>query len=467
MTDFVEAVAAYLAREKETFAAELGRLVEVNSVRTAPEPGMPFGAGGARALEAAAELLRAHGYAPVNFDNYALEADLGDAPDLMLLAHLDVVAAGDGWTRAPFALTREGDILYGRGTTDDKGPALACLYAMDACRAVLGAPKTGVRLVLGSGEETGSEDMDHYFSRRPKLACTLSPDADYPLINVEKGRFAPFFRMSAGSAGEAAVVRIRGGETQNIVPSKAFAELVGVSAEAVASAAAEIEARTGVSFTAKEENGLLLIEAAGRSAHAATPEQGKNAQIALLMLLAALPLAECGLTRALSALLRLFPYGETDGAAAGVRQADAASGALTLNFGVLSYEDGVLRGGVDLRCPVCAEPATVKAPLGAALAAAGFAYEGNPKLRPAHCVPESSPLVQTLLRVYERHTGNKGACLAIGGGTYVHDVDGGVAFGVEFPGRDYRIHGADEYADLNEMLLTARMDADVIRALCY
>ena len=467
MSSFGERVDAYLAREKENFAEELARLVEIDSVRTEAAPGMPFGAGGAKALEAAAALLRRHGYAPVNYENYALEADLGEAPELMLLAHLDVVAAGDGWTRPPFALTREGDLAYGRGTTDDKGPALACLYAMDACREALGAPRTGVRLVLGSGEETGTEDMDHYFARRPKLAYTLSPDADYPLINIEKGRFAPYFRTRVEAAGEVAVVRICGGGTQNIVPSKASAELRGISAETAEWAAAEVAARTGVAFTVTETDGLLRVEAAGRSAHAAEPARGRNAQIALLMLLRALPLPENGLTRAIDALLRLFPYGETDGAAAGVRQADAASGALTLNFGVLSFAEGVLRGGVDLRCPVCATDETVKAPLRAALAAAGFAFEGDPALRPAHCVPEESPLVQTLLRVYERHTGEKGACLAIGGGTYVHDIEGGVAFGVEFPGRDYRIHGADEYADLNELLLTARMYADVIRELCY
>ena len=74
-------------------------------------------------------------------------------------------------------MTQEGSILYGRGTTDDKGAALVCIYAMDAVREVFGEPKKGVRLVLGCAEETGSEDMEHYFSVRPTLEYTLSPDA--------------------------------------------------------------------------------------------------------------------------------------------------------------------------------------------------------------------------------------------------------------------------------------------------
>lgn len=62
----------------------------------------------------------------------ALLARLGpDGPGgLMLSAHLDVVpVAGQPWTRPPFELTREGDRLYGRGTTDMKG-FVACVMAL-------------------------------------------------------------------------------------------------------------------------------------------------------------------------------------------------------------------------------------------------------------------------------------------------------------------------------------------------
>ena len=457
----------YLKNARERMVSDLQKLVEINSERAAPEAGMPFGKGGAVCLAAAQTLLGEHGYLPVNYDNYALEADLGRAPELMLLAHLDVVAAGDGWTREPYRLTREGNLLYGRGATDDKGPAIACLYAMDACRAVYGEPETGVRLVLGSGEETGSEDMNYYFSRRPMLPYTLSPDADYPLINIEKGHFAPVFRIRADNTGSAVVRALKGGETQNIVPARAYAAVSGIPAETVAAAAQAVTAQTGVDFTVTAEDDTVRIDASGVSAHASTPEKGKNAQTALVRLLTRLPLDKNGLTAALKKLDRLFPYGETDGKSAGVKMRDDVSGALTLNFGVLRLEGDTLSCGVDLRCPVCATEETVKAALGRTLADAGFAYAGDPVQRPAHCVPEDSPLVRVLQRVYTAHTGQEAKCLAIGGGTYVHDIPGGIAFGVEFPGRDYHIHGADEFTDLDELVQTARMYADVIKELCY
>ncbi len=460
-------IARYLSDRREAFVTELSALVGINSVRAAAKPGMPFGEGGAAALGEAARILGAHGYLSVNYGNYALEADLGAAPSLMLLAHLDVVEAGDGWTRPPFSLTREGDTLYGRGVTDDKGPALACLYAMDACRAVLGEPKTGVRLVLGSGEETGSEDMDHYFSRRPKLANTLSPDADYPLINLEKGRFAPGFTKTVRRTGNEELLWIEGGKTPNIVPAKTRCAVTGVSEERVLRACEAVSAKTGVRFeTAHTPEGTEIL-AVGEGAHAAQPQKGNNSQTALILLLLELLCPEDAARETLSALRSLFPHGETDGAGAGVKQADERSGALTLNFGVLSYRDGVFTCGVDIRSPVSATEESVKTALGKRLAGAGFRFIGDPAMRPAHYVPDSSPLVRTLLDVYTAHTGEPGECLAIGGGTYVHDIEGGVAFGVEFPGKDYRIHGADEWADLDELLLTARMYADVIARLCY
>ena len=83
---------------------------------------------------------------------------------LDILAHLDVVPVTDGWTVTdPFEpVVTEGKI-YGRGTCDDKGPAIAALYAVRAIRE-LGIPlKKSVRLILGADEECGSSDLAYYY----------------------------------------------------------------------------------------------------------------------------------------------------------------------------------------------------------------------------------------------------------------------------------------------------------------
>jgi acetylornithine deacetylase len=77
-----------------------------------------------------------------------------DRPGIVLSGHSDVVPVdGQDWTRDPFALTREGDRLYGRGTTDMKG-YVACMLAVAPVlhRASLAAP---VHLAISYDEEIG------------------------------------------------------------------------------------------------------------------------------------------------------------------------------------------------------------------------------------------------------------------------------------------------------------------------
>ena len=55
----------------------------------------------------------------------------GDGPTLTVGGHIDVVdVTEDGWTREPWALTREGETLYGRGVADMKGGLAAVLFTV-------------------------------------------------------------------------------------------------------------------------------------------------------------------------------------------------------------------------------------------------------------------------------------------------------------------------------------------------
>lgn len=130
-----------------------------------------------------------YGFAVTNYDNYAIAADFNqEEKGLDILAHLDVVPAGEGWQETdPFTpLIKEGK-MFGRGTADDKGPAIAAIYAMRAVKE-LGYPlKKNVRLVLGSDEECGSSDLEYYYKKEVEAPCTFSPDAEFPVINIEKG----------------------------------------------------------------------------------------------------------------------------------------------------------------------------------------------------------------------------------------------------------------------------------------
>lgn len=357
--------------------ADTAALVNINSVRGEEKDGMPFGEGCAAALREAEKILKKHGLTVKNYGNYFLTADAmpeetaGEAA-LGILAHLDVVEAGGGWTYPPFSLTLQEGRMYGRGTADDKGPAIAAVYALKAAMAVSPSPLAkNVRIILGSAEETGSEDLVQYHRLCKMPPNVFSPDADFPLINIEKGRYAPVCTLDlsgehASLSGEAAaggglfLRSIRGGETANIVPQTARCTLLGMTAEELESRAVsffrpspDTGAGAGAGYpditaeASAQPDGSVLLTVHGRSAHAAFPSGGANAQAALAEFLSTLPLRNVLLKDALGKLREILPYGETDGASLGIKMEDAQSGALTAAFTTMSYENGLLRVGLD------------------------------------------------------------------------------------------------------------------------
>ena len=147
----------------EEMIQNLGRLVAVDSQLGTPEEGKPFGEGPAKALEVGLKIADELGFQTVNLDNYCGYAEMGEGKEIIGIAgHLDIVPVGGDWTHDPFVLTREGDYVYGRGTTDDKGPVLEALYAMKLLRDSGVKLNKRVRLIMGCNEETGSKCMAHY-----------------------------------------------------------------------------------------------------------------------------------------------------------------------------------------------------------------------------------------------------------------------------------------------------------------
>ena len=146
--------------------------------------------------------------------------------------------------------------------------------------------------------------------------------------------------------------------------------------------------------------------------------------------------------------------------------ADEISGELTLSLDILHVTTTGVSAEFDSRCPICATEANMKYAAMVSCAKKGLSLKDQP-MRPPHHVPAESPFIQTLLGAYEKYTGVTGAKpIAIGGGTYLHHIEGGVSFGCEFPGYDYNMHGADEYAIEEQLLLSSEMYAAAIVDIC-
>lgn len=435
----------------------LARWVRVPSVRAERSAeNAPFGAQVRRALEVAMEDMARLGMNPRDVDGYCCDAEIGTGDEVIaVLAHLDVVPEGEGWHHDPYGAEIVNGRMVGRGTSDDKGPGVAALFAMKAI-VDAGIPlRRRCRLILGCDEECGMQDLEYYEQKIGLPAKGFSPDADFPLINTEKG----IMQMKLDAPmDDARLLKIACGTRCNVVPGTATALLAGDWREAAAEAF-QVEDEDCQIETALED-GNTRLTVTGVPAHASTPEKGKNAA---KMLLAVLHRLEIG--GAPVALLDEAAGEGDEGVGLGIAGSDAVSGRLTINLGLLSAGEGKISVTFDCRYPVFFSDETIGATVQKRLAPAGFVMEPQHASHPHH-VPESSELVKKLMDVYNGITGEQARPFAIGGGTYARHLQEGVAFGMLFQGEPELAHQADESIDLANFAKAARIYAYAIVALC-
>lgn len=458
----------YIDTHKEEMLEDICVLCRINSEKAPYKEGMPYGEGAFEALSTALSMAEEYGFSINNYDNYVGTADLNDKErGLDILAHLDVVPAGEGWKETePFEPIVKGDKLFGRGTADDKGPAVAALYALRAVKELKIPLKKNVRLILGTDEECGSSDIAHYYSVEKEAPMTFSPDGSYPVVNIEKGSLSGHFTAEfKESAGLPKLESIEAGIKVNVVPGKAHAVVRGVDVDEAHKIAEAVTGETGVRFELDQSGSVISITAVGEGSHASRPEEGNNALTGLLTYLTRLPLAPCDQMEMVKRVLSLMPHGDVHGKALGIAMSDELSGELTLAFSLLKVTETELDGTFDSRCPICATEENVLEVVRKNMQAQGLTLH-NDSMRPPHHVDGNSTFVKTLLRAYEDYTGRKGECIAMGGGTYVHDLKNGVAFGASMPETDNRMHGADEFAVVDELIASAKIFAQVIVDLC-
>lgn len=417
----------------------LQKWIRVPSVKGEAAPGAPFGKEVRSMLDMALADCEQMGFKTQNFDGYIAHADLGEGSDedaLAILAHLDVVPEGDGWKYPPYGAVIENGRMYGRGTSDDKGPAVAALYAMKAVKDA-GIPlRRKVRLILGCDEESGWEDIAHYNKVATMPRMGFSPDASYPIINIEKGICRLELHGVLSNEG-LQVIAFNNGERPNVIPGRASALVVGDAATvAQAEAAAKkLDIPAEVQLTDKG----VSITVTGISGHAAYPETARNANGKMLLLL-----RELGVQGDLCLLADKIGL-DYKGEGLEVSVSDGISGYLTCNLGIIRAGEGGVYATLDIRYPVMTNPDMIIKNVSASLP--GMRVEAMEVKEPHH-VPAGSELVQNLLDAYHEVTGYERKCLYTGGGTYARSLQEGVAFGASFPQDEDLAHQANEYADI-------------------
>lgn len=71
----------------------------------------------------------------------------------------------DGWDTEPFKLTEKDGKLYGRGASDDKGPVICWLNAIEAYQKTGQQVPVNIKFVFEAMEESGSEGLDELLEK--------------------------------------------------------------------------------------------------------------------------------------------------------------------------------------------------------------------------------------------------------------------------------------------------------------
>ena len=385
---------------------KISQIVRFPSYQQPAENGMPFGEPAAEALKYFLSLAKNMGFETHNYDNYAGEVIYGEGEEFAVLAHLDVVPAGSGWTREPFGgeIDNEAGRIWGRGTMDDKGPAIIMLYCLKALKDEGFVPSRKIKLIVGCNEETGWACIDHYNKVAHMPDEGISPDADFPVIYAEKGILHVKFTFTV----KGKFAELKGGERANMV-----CDLCTVSADA--------------SYGNPADYGLFLeggkVVSRGKSAHGSTPSEGLNA---------------------IEPMLR---YLKLDGMAELLFNVQFGLKGLKDETGELTFSPDMIKScgdEVNVTCDIRYPATMTEEQILSKISGYGIPYKIEHSQAPLYGDKDGF-LVKTLCDVYNEVCGTNAQPIAIGGGTYARALKHGAAFGPEEAGEESTIHQADEY----------------------
>ena len=443
----------FVAQQLPNMLEDLGRLVAVNTVfdPASVKSGAPFGEGPAEGLRVFLDMADHMGMETVNYNGYAGEITLGHGDTMIgILGHVDVVDVGPGWDTPPFqAVVRDGKV-FGRGSSDDKGPLVSCLYAMKYLSDNGLIPEQySVRMIVGCDEEEGLKCIEYYKKHASRLPdCSFVPDGYFPLVNCEKGLidFDLLYSITADSAAPVQVLSLSGGSGRNVVPNSASCTLAFNSA-----------IREEIISRLKAQAGLLvdemvdgcIVKTTGVSTHAMSPEKGDNAISKLLHgLKSSGARFSCqAFLDAYDRLIGLSYHGEN----MDCHFWDELSGELTLNIGTMELKNDQITLCSNVRYPISYSKENLIDRMMKKLEEAGFRYVECLEM-PSLYIDREEPLIRKLMGAYQDITHDtEHDAFSIGGATYARCLPNAVSFGPLFPYETELAHEDNECLDIESL----------------
>ncbi|MDR3687936.1 MAG: Sapep family Mn(2+)-dependent dipeptidase [Fimbriimonas sp.] len=449
----------WLRAHEEELLEDTIQMLQIPSIESEAKPNAPYGTENRLALDLALSLSDKFGMKTTDLEGHLGYAEFGQGDKLIMsLGHLDVVPVGPGWKHAPFGAEIEDGYIYARGTTDDKGPTMASLYAMRAIKECWPDVPVRMRQAFGCNEESGFGCVARYAQTEEAPTFGVAPDSGWPLYHCEKGIAnleisVPFVK------GELELLHAEGGQRPNIVIDSCAARV-----RVAPSARAFVEEKLADSWdrnvTYSWEGDELGIYAIGKASHGAHPFGGDSAAIRVFRFLK--EISPLSTSRFYTELHELSHIG---GAGLGIAGSDEASGALTCNLGIVSVDGDNLDLLFNIRYPATWKGTQLQDLCEARLAelTSGFKLKVTRDSPPLY-FPLDHPLVETIVNVYEAESGERKKPGVMGGGTYARAIPNTVSIGTCWDG-DGHAHETDERIKIESLYRASRIYAHIFYEL--
>ena len=442
----------FIEQNEKQMLEDLAKLVSHNSVYS--DDLAPFGSENHKVLDDALEMMNNYGLKTNNLDYYCGYGEVGEGEDLIgILAHLDIVPAGEGWSSDPFTMVNKDGVLYGRGVSDDKGAVIAALYALKYLKETNYPFKKRVRLITGCNEETGSKCIEHYVEKEGHIDMGFTPDGNFPGIFAEKGMV-----MGSINCQNTKIIDIKGGDASNIVCKKVRCELPLNSYDE--SELHDFFRDHNIDYNILKSESSIILVVNGKAAHASTPDEGVNA---ISYLMEGLHYAgfHDEMVDFYHDKIALTNHGEIFGAD---KLSDEYSD-FSLNVGVIKKHPGGVTMSIDTRFPVTAKVEEVEKLVSQSLTLGNNIFTTSTAVSPLFFDLES-PMIKALLKAYQDVTGDKETkMMCIGGGTYAKAINNCIAFGCEFLAKNGHIHDANECLEIEDLKKQVEIYVEAIKNL--
>jgi succinyl-diaminopimelate desuccinylase len=427
----------WLAAYHQEAIQQLQRWIQIPSVHDdlTITKGKPYGDTIYQALQFIGKLAEKDGFKVDYCDGHVTEITYGEGPQIAVYAHADVVPVAKGWQHAPFGGEIDDGRMYGRGTSDDKGPALASYYAIKMLKDQKMIQGFQVKLVIGGNEEKGSGCLKYYFDelKKPYAVAGFTPDGNFPLIYGEKG--ISNFEIY-GHVHFRGIHSLDAGIVANSVIDRATAVVDHLfSLERALST-------YGFPYEFSNQGERSTITFLGKAAHGSMPELGKNAGTALLSFLAKVFPQEPLTTIAQQ-------YEDYEGRKLNIFYQAPLLKQTTNNVGLIKYDGHHFSLIANYRFPENVDYKKVAQHV-ASITPVPLQFKTLGESRMLVFDPQA-PMIQTLLKAYQDETNDLiTPMITIGGGTYAKEAKNTVAFGSKFPHKEDFIHENDEKIDLED-----------------